>query len=246
MSDSALPNGIDLAYMFGEFAAMGPSKDKPIALAAFAKEIVLSKESVFAILCALEDAGLVDASGRGLESDWWIVSGDVSPDNAESFARDVLGAKAIAPDASKTPAPAKRKAQRSRPVVTPSKAPTVADSTPVTVPVDWNDPSKGRRELDPSKGERVISESVFKAVSPVPASDKGLATETGEKGETLYESAIVKNNLALDTPDTIPPCPDGVSVNFWYMAHAAITQTARDSWMRRCLAQSEAHKAETA
>lgn len=58
-----------------------------------------------------------------------------------------------------------------------------------------------------------------------------------------YPSDIEKNGLALDEPKIIPVLPEGVNANVWYMAHAAITQTARDSWMKRANAQRTEHVA---
>lgn len=45
----------------------------------------------------------------------------------------------------------------------PAEAPIMdSEGEPITVPVDYDNPSAGRRELDASKGERVLSESTYR------------------------------------------------------------------------------------
>lgn len=156
-----------------------------------------------------------------------------------------------------------------------------ADGTAVTVPVDpENDPKGPRRELDASKGERLILEDKvsdiiknirkddarpvipadsilqtdYVALMVEPAKVPVIAEETitvkatpkplpviegldqfidAGTGDMVYESRIVKNGLALPEPDSIPERPAGVHRNTWDLAHTAITQTARDYWMRK-------------
>jgi hypothetical protein len=115
-----------------------------------------------------------------------------------------------------------------------------ADGTTVTVPVDFDDLSKGRRELDASKGERLLSEDTYTVRTVIPQPDKGLAQfKDEETGDMVFESSIIKNGLALDEPSEIPPLPAGVNRNVWELAHSAITQTARDYWRRQATAAME-------
>lgn len=133
--------------------------------------------------------------------------------------------------------------------VKPAKVPVRAqDGSKVTVPVDFEDPSKGRRELDASQGERLIGEDTYtvRTVIPSPSpvvTDKGLAQFLDdETGEMVFESAIMKNGLWLDEPETIPERPAGVNFNTWDLAHTAVTQTARDWHMARAVEQAEEFK----
>lgn len=69
--------------------------------------------------------------------------------------------------------------------------------------------------------------------------DKGLDQFVdSETGDMVYESAIEKNGLKLDEPDSVPEVPAGVNANVWDLAHTAITQTARDYWLRAAAADA--------
>ena len=125
------------------------------------------------------------------------------------------------------------------PAVTPVHA---ADGSKVTVPVDFDDPSKGRRELDASKGERLIGEDTFKVQATpkperLPEIDGLDQFVDDESGDMVYESRIVKMGLALPEPDSIPQRPEGVNPNMWDHAHTAITQQGRD-WAMRQIVES--------
>lgn len=77
-------------------------------------------------------------------------------------ARDDLDVMAKGEPKNGTPVP---RAEFTREGVKPLPAVTpVMDSEgePITVPVDYDNPSAGRRELDASKGERVLSESTYR------------------------------------------------------------------------------------
>jgi hypothetical protein len=122
--------------------------------------------------------------------------------------------------------------------ITPAEIPVIAaDGTKVTVPVDpETDPKGPRRELDAAKGEKLIAEETITVkVAPKPLPEiKGLDQFIdAETGDMVYESSILKNGLALDEPESVEPCPKGVNPNIWDLAHTAITQSARDYWMRQ-------------
>ena len=122
--------------------------------------------------------------------------------------------------------------------VTTAEIPVIAaDGTKVTVPVDpETDPKGPRRELDAAKGEKLIAEETITVkVAPKPLPEiKGLDQFIdAETGDMVYESSILKNGLALDEPESVEPCPKGVHPNIWDLAHTAITQSARDYWMRQ-------------
>ena len=148
--------------------------------------------------------------------------------------------------------------------------PVVAqDGSTVTVPVDYDNPTAGRRELDASQGERVISEDTYR-VRPVDvkretARDEFMdafrseAPQTAEAvqalinklqrlhngltGESAGEFTVTlhepKNGPALDVP--IPPLPAGVHPHTWELAHQGNTEGARRFHMRNAEAQQKAH-----
>jgi hypothetical protein len=115
-----------------------------------------------------------------------------------------------------------------------------ADGTAVTVPVDpENDPQGARRELDASKGKRLIAEDVIKVkTAPQTLANKLKAMHD----DTEHDSSIDKHGLALEAPDSVPAVPEGVNSNVWHLAHSAVTQTARDWWAEKAERQINAHK----
>jgi hypothetical protein len=133
--------------------------------------------------------------------------------------------------------------------VKPAETPVIAaDGTAVTVPVDpENDPKGPRRELDASKGEKLLSEDVIKVkattkperLPEIDGLDQFIDDETGAM---VYESRIAKVGLWLDEPESVPALPEGVNPNTWNAAHTAATQTARDWYLARVKTQQEEHK----
>lgn len=128
----------------------------------------------------------------------------------------------------------------------------------ITVPVDYDDPSKGRRELDASKGERVIGETTYKRLpdSTPLKGDAAMGTVTVipsaasllSEGQSLTLPAApvvepVKPRtviLELHEPkngecpgNDIPECPEWCPVNVWELAHDANTESARKYWSKR-------------
>lgn len=277
--------GIDLVDVFVTLESFGVNEDDPVSTEDFALEMGITPAEAFTALDSLADVELVDAKGRGLNAEWWITVPDVSGDNAESIAREALSGyvpgpatvatKAVPSKAEKDTEARARLAyaanvaesqdgdmQHATPRVLPAETPVKAeDGSTVTIPVDFDDPSKGRRELDADKGERLIGESTFSLAVNAPKVAAALAASVGklktlppvrlpeidgldqfidaETGDMVYESRIVKSGLALDEPDSVPPCPAGVNPNMWDHAHTAITQQGRDWAMRQIKAQQE-------
>lgn len=152
----------------------------------------------------------------------------------------------------------------------PAVTPVVAQNgETVTVPVDYDNPSAGRRELDASKGERVISEDTYR-VRPVDVKREAARDEfmdafrseapqtaeavqalinrlqrlhNGMTGESAGEFTVTlhepKNGEALTVE--IPPLPAGVNANTWELAHQGNTEGARRFHMRQAKAQEIAH-----
>lgn len=114
----------------------------------------------------------------------------------------------------------------------PAETPIVAENGEnVTIPVDFDDPSKGRRELDASKGERLLSEDTYTVrVAP--------QEPTEEDTESTWTPTFSEaKNQPYEGPESIPAVPDGVTENVWFMAHYADTETARAWWMRKAESQ---------
>lgn len=130
-----------------------------------------------------------------------------------------------------------------------------ANGETVTVPVDYDNPTAGRRELDASKGERVLSEGDMMEIIKSLRAD---APRTAEAVEALRDKLISaaelmvstapaftvelhepKNGPALDVP--IPPLPAGVHPHTWELAHQGNTEGARRYHMRQAKAQERAH-----
>lgn len=135
----------------------------------------------------------------------------------------------------------------------------MAKGEPVTVPVDYDNPSAGRRELDASKGERVISEDTYRVRTRTPLEslkeDAPLTAEAVQAMIRKLQSLPVmqdaresegfsvtfhepKNGPALECE--IPALPAGVSPNVWELAHTANTKSARAYWTRKADAERTA------
>jgi hypothetical protein len=247
-----------LVTVFCTLASFDQSEESPVTVQEMSDEL---GENAFPSLETLADADLIGFE-RGKV---WISVPDVSEENAESIAREALAnfvptvpetprkltpqqeackarteystSAAESQDALLSQSPEHTGTQTVVPAETPVQD---AEGNNVTVPVDFDDPSQGRRELDASKGERVIGESTFIARTP----DKGLSQYKDEEtGELVYESAIDKQGLALEEPEAVPMCPEGVNPNTWFMAHSAITATARNWWADRARVQREMFEA---
>lgn len=156
------------------------------------------------------------------------------------------------------------------PAVLPAVEP-VKDSQgeTVTVPVDFDDPSKGRRELDASQGECVIGETTFReskesqerrerARDEFMDAFRNEAPQTAEAVQALIRrlqrihngmtggseafSVVFHEPKNGECPgNEIPPLPAGVHPHTWELAHDGNTQGARDYHMRQARAQEEAY-----
>lgn len=129
----------------------------------------------------------------------------------------------------------------------------------VTVPVDYDNPTAGRRELDASKGERVLSEGdMMEIIRSLRADAPKTAEAVMELRDRLISAAELmattapaftvelhepKNGPALDVP--IPPLPAGVHPHTWELAFQGNTEGARNYHMRQARAQEKAHTEHT-
>lgn len=156
--------------------------------------------------------------------------------------------------------------------VLPAETPVKAQNgDTVTIPVDYDNPSAGRRELDASKGERLISEDTYR-VRMLPESEResaraayvnafaSEAPKTAEAVQALIRKLQSIHNGMTGENDTegfsvtlhepkngealtvpIPPLPAGVNENTWELAHQGNTEGARRYHMRQAKAQEAAY-----
>lgn len=250
-----------LVTVFSTLAQFDSSETDPVSVQEMADELDAPlSDNAFELLETLADAELIEFE-RGKV---WISQENVTAENAEDIAVNALNGFEPKSDARKRLEYAVKVAESQDGVmsqapehsgkpVEPAKVPVIAaDGTAVTVPVDpENDPKGPRRELDASKGERLISEETI-TVKATPKPDRlpeidGLGQFIDdETGDMVYESRIVKMGLALPEPDSIPERPEGVHPNTWDMAHTAITQSARDYWKAKADADAKAHAEQNA
>lgn len=146
-------------------------------------------------------------------------------------------------------------AQHATPRVIPAETPVKAENgETVTVPVDYDDESKGRRELDASKGERILSEddmtALLRKVRERLSHEKPLNTDQWSE---VVTQAVLDSHFAVTLHEPkngecpgneIPPIPEGVHPHTWELAHDGNTQGARDYHMRQAKAQEAAYAAE--
>jgi hypothetical protein len=219
---------VPLPLLFAKLVEWGV----PFETDAVSDEFNTSDEFTTPALGALWDADLITNEG-GV---WSVVIADATPETAESVAREALAdSLPVVEEAPKPLTPAQRLKAR-KAAAKPVKG---SDGENVTAPVmamnedGYARPTGERREIDAAQGERVIAEGDMRTLiqelrTPAPVVPAAMEI-------TEYESDIVKHGLALDEPDFIPAMPEilreaGISENAWYMAHAAITQTARTWW----------------
>lgn len=144
---------------------------------------------------------------------------------------------------------------KGEPPVIPAETPVVAENgEKVTVPVDWDDESKGRRELDADKGERIISEDdmteLLKRVRARLKDEKPLTSD--QWAEVVTQSVFDDFSVTLHEPKNgpaleveIPPLPAGVHPHTWELAHQGNTEGARRFAMRQAKKQEEEYAAQS-
>ena len=176
-------------------------------------QVKMTDTDMFALLSELAEAKIID----GERGQWFITVPDVTEENAESIAREYLSGAVVE---SKTPAPA----------VEPVKA---ADGTNVTVPV--SEDSTERRELDASKGERLISEDVVKDGKFIP-----IESEPFDLPKYIDSLRVQRENGSQDKENwtelddvDVPAVPDGVNANQWFHAFNSQGVTEKDTYSAR-------------
>ena len=117
----------------------------------------------------------------------------------------------------------------------------------VTVPVDYDNPSAGRRELDASQGEKIIAEDdmrelIARLQRENAALKAKMSTPVQESDGNPFVVVFHEPKNGECPGNDIPPLPKGVNANVWEQAHDANTQSARDRWMREAKRQEESAK----
>lgn len=278
------------------------SAESPATLQEVMGEFGTTDKETYDALGALEDAGKVTSDGRWLTSVWFLGKAkEATPAPAQDKPKRTRRTKAQMAAARAEEANRTRYAanvaesqdgdmQHATPrvvdaepkgdaalygtvTVIPAETPVIAQSgETVTVPVDYDNPSAGRRELDASQGERVLSEDTYRVRKTPARSDESRAEyvremealrATGNMNPDSIRALIrTLQGMVNDTPETevftvtyhepkngecpgneIPPLPQGVNPNTWELAHDANTQGARDYWKRVATRQAEEYAA---
>lgn len=196
------------------------SKETPATLQEVMGEFGTTDKETYDALGALEDAGKVSSEGRWLTSVWFLGSSETpetvkeetpKPKRKRRTKAEMAAAREEAANRTRYAANVAESqdmdAQHATPrVVTPSvvpaETPVIAqDGSTVTVPVDYDDESKGRRELDASQGERVIAEDDMRAMI-LELRRENAALKAKRESETQEETAT----LVFHEPKN-GPCP---------------------------------------
>jgi hypothetical protein len=229
--------------------------------------------ATFKAMEILADAELVDSQGRGLTTEWFILTPDVTAENAESIAQEAL--KGFTPPKpvaatkadqertegvqrimSKVEAKKVKDAEARERLEYAVRAAESQDGVISQAPEFTAETLELPTHLEGSGNvnEEWVSLSVDapKVAAAVEAlieklktlPDKGLDQFVdAETGDMVYESSIEKNGLKLDEPSEVLPCPAGVNANVWDLANTAITQTARDYWAKIAKQDAEEYAA---
>lgn len=271
----------------------GSSEHDPASIAEIAGELEVEGMEVFNALNKLEDAGKVTGIGRGLDSKWFLgKSEEIKEETPASTPADRVKRRRrtkVEMEAAKAEARERleyntRVAQSQEPgsqhlhpmedthPVIPAETPVIAENgETVTIPVDFDDPSKGRRELDAAKGERVLSENTYRSTSKVHFLPETTAERVAPELTELFTDApqtaeavqalIRKLQSLLPQEETegfsvvfheckngpalddveIPALPAGVSPNVWELAYTANTESAREHWKNVASAEESAY-----
>lgn len=224
--DSA-PSSNLAVKLFVKMAEFDSNPDKPLTLPELCDEMSLTVAEILGLTEILENAELIDGSGRGNEAKWWINVPDVSEDNAESIAREALSDVVTVVE---TPSQPQRKTKAEKDAEDRARLEYATRAAETQDEVMSQSPQVQQRD------------KALPAVTPERLPEiKGLDQfKDDETGDMVYESSIVKHGLVLDEPESVPSCPEGVNANVWDLAHTAITQSARDYWMRQVKAVIEA------
>jgi len=236
---------VDLVALFVTLEQYESTEENTTSIGDIIQEFPgVSETELFEALEKLADVKLVDALGRGLTAEWFIDVPDVNSDNAESVAESAL--KSVEPK----PEPRKRR----------TAAEMAEAKRQERERTEYNAKAAESQDAVMSQGENVdysdlaedeLPSAVLEILEEAPATPLDVAQAMAVHPATLvtvpkpfvsveHESDIEKNGLALDEPEFIPELPEGVNGNTWYMAHAAITQTARDWWMGKAAEQRNA------
>lgn len=184
------------------------SSESPATLQEVMGEFELSDKEAYDTLGKLEDAGKINSEGRWLTSVWFLGEAKektsatpaetVKPKRKRRTKAEMEAARAEAANrtayAANVAESQDMDAQHATPrviapPVVPAETPVIAENgETVTVPVDYDDESKGRRELDASEGERVIAEdNMSKIVEDMRKTAPKTAVAVQALGEKLKE-----------------------------------------------------------
>lgn len=238
------------------------SAESPATLQEVMGEFELSDKEAYDILGKLEDAGKINSDGRWLTSVWFLGKGKeetpapvVKPKRTRRTKAQMEAARAEAANRTAYAANVAESQdgdmQHATPRVIAAETP-VKDSQgeTVTVPVDYDNPSAGRRELDASQGEKIIAEDDMRAI--IRRIREEIAGNASDEQITALVTQEVRGefSVTLHTPkngecpgNEIPPLPQGVNPNTWELAHDANTESARDHWKRVAKQQAEEYAA---
>lgn len=258
---------INVIELYARIVEFAPTDDTAVTVAELNDEM---GGNTFAGLNILADAELIifdPANGGKIANAIPDVSEESAKETAYSTLMDTSFSVAEAPKPKRTrrtKAQMEADKQDAAPAVEPVKD---SEGENITIPVDFDDPSKGRRELDASKGERVIGEDTY-TVSEMRREDIALAREIKETLPAMHALHAPKTDVAIkeladklaeltletwtptyadpknepyEGPESIPAVPAGVTENTWFMAHYADTESARAWWMSKADAQVNAH-----
>lgn len=205
----------------------------------------VTETEVFNILNTMEDAGSVSGEGRGLTSKWSIggtvetpVQPPVKPKRTRRTKAEMEAARAEERKRTEYNARVAETQDMDMSHAAPAVSPVKDEKGEnITVPVDFDDPSKGRRELDADKGERVIGETTFLPSAASLLGDAPTLTIPAPVQEVTVPKTVT---LELHEPKNgpcpgveLPECPEWCPVNVWELAHDANTESARKYWGKR-------------
>lgn len=209
-----------LIEVFDVVAEFEPTADQPLTVQEIAGELGDDLNAdAFDLLDNLADAELIEFE-RGKV---WISREGVTPANARDVATAALNGFEPKSEERKRLEYAVKVSESqdmdmSQAPEHSAKAPEKVSETPV--------------QVAHAIAEARAVEAVTPKPKPLPEIDGLSQFIDAETGDMVYESRIERDGLALDAPEEVPPCPQGVNPNIWDHAHTAITAQGR-AWAMR-------------
>jgi hypothetical protein len=224
------PNNSHETVLKGIFE--GSSKTLAVTLDDLKAFTQLSTMDALSLMVDMEEAKLIETAGRGENMVGWLFSQDSQTGLTRTQVASELSTLTVEKPKRKRRTPAEMEAARAKQNAKVAYA--AARDFELDALSNGATPEEAANARKSYEGEAMDTETNETLNEPESAPVEAPKPFVMEE----HKSALEERDLILDEPESILAKPEGVSDNAWYMAHAAITQTARDWWLNYCHTQA--------